>query len=136
MMRLSLILASSIMALITASVASGQENRINFRCEFTSLCGNLNGPGCLDEPTQAFLLTFEKDKGFSAVMYNEVWASENVNFTTDRTDLTALTLSSATGEIELLTADPDWNFVLGIHYVGRGEGVKFETGSGQCKVIQ
>jgi hypothetical protein len=107
---------------------------MDFKCTFVEQCGSLNGVGCFD-PGASFLLSYEEDKGFSVVMYNEVWTSNNQELNSTRNDLTNLIFGAPSGEMALLTVDEDWVYSMTIHYTGAGEKLNWESGTGQCKII-
>jgi hypothetical protein len=127
-----LICATALMASSLQSMA--EDGRFNFTCAYDEQCGTLVETACSVDDG-AFLLQFEQAKGFSIVMYNEVWISEKVETTSTREDLTTLVLNSPSGEVALFTVDQDWQFAMSIQYTGLGEGPHWISGNGTCKVV-
>jgi len=117
--------------LCISSFVHASENRTNFKCIFSEQCGSLKGVSCFD-PGAGFLLFHEKSKGFSIVMYNEVWTANAAALPSTRKDLTNLSFGAPSGEIALLTVDDKWNYAMTIHYTGGSNTLNWESGTGKC----
>ncbi|MDG1473052.1 MAG: hypothetical protein P8Q26_16035 [Ascidiaceihabitans sp.] len=129
--RLWILLAS---ACCFPTIIFAQPNKLSFRCIYQEQCGTLVETACL-EPGNGFLLKYEQDNGFSAVMDGETWRSEKLDVAVGRNDLTVLAFGSATGETAMLSLDQEWNFAMTVHYTGQGDGIHWLSGTGNCEAL-